>query len=97
MTARELILFQEHHITSRASAAKRLRDLADKVEAMTFMLGDHQVALPEQVKFKVEYDQENQAGTTPARQSTSLNSRYAGNPGKRCPRPVLPRADNRLR
>ena len=62
MPTRELILFQEHHITSRASAAKRLRDLADKVEAMTFTLGDHQIALPEQVNFKVEYDQENPAG-----------------------------------
>lgn len=62
MPTRELILFQEHHITSRASAAKRLRELADKVEAKSFMLGDHQVTLPEQVNFKVEYDQESQAG-----------------------------------
>lgn len=58
MTSKELILFQEHHITSRTAAATRLRDLADKIESMAFTLGDHAVALPEQVNFKIEYDQE---------------------------------------
>lgn len=56
--ARELILFQEHHITTRAAAAQRLRDLASMVERQIFTLGDHNVSLPQEVSFKVEYDEE---------------------------------------
>lgn len=55
---RELILFQEHHITTRAAAAQRLRDLASMIERQTFTLGDHNVSLPQEVSFKVEYDEE---------------------------------------
>ena len=56
--SKELIFYSEHHITSREAAAKRLRDLADKIESTHFHLGDHAVALPESVNFKLEYDQE---------------------------------------
>lgn len=52
----ELMLFQERHITTRAQAAKRLRELADKIEQAEFMLGDHQVALPEDIALKIEVD-----------------------------------------
>ena len=60
--AKELILFQEHHITSREKAAGRLRELADKIEDTTFQLGDHEVALPEAVSFKIEADHEDEQG-----------------------------------
>lgn len=60
--AKELILFQEHHITSREQAANRLRELADKIEDTTFLLGDHEVALPEEVSFKIEADREDEQG-----------------------------------
>ncbi len=60
--AKELILFQEHHITSREKAANRLRELADKIEDTTFLLGDHEVALPEAVSFKIEADHEDEQG-----------------------------------
>jgi len=60
--AKELILFQEHHITSRENVASRLRELADKIEDTTFLLGDHEVALPEAVSFKIKADRENEQG-----------------------------------
>ncbi len=60
--AKELILFKEHHITSREKVAERLRELADKIEDTTFLLGDHEVALPEQVSFKIEADHEDEQG-----------------------------------
>ena len=60
--AKELILFQEHHITSREKVAERLRELADKIEDTTFLLGDHEVALPEEVSFKIEADYEEEQG-----------------------------------
>ncbi len=60
--AKELILFQEHHITSRKKVASRLRELADKIEDTTFLLGDHEVALPEEVSFKIEADYEEEQG-----------------------------------
>ncbi len=60
--AKELILFQEHHITSRENVASRLRELADKIEDTTFLLGDHEVALPEAISFKIEADRENEQG-----------------------------------
>jgi len=60
--AKELILFQEHHITSREKVASRLRELAGKIEDTTFLLGDHEVALPEEVSFKIEADYEEQEG-----------------------------------
>jgi amphi-Trp domain-containing protein len=60
--AKELILFQEHHITSRDKVASRLRELADKIEDTTFLLGDHEVALPEAVSFKIEADHEDEQG-----------------------------------
>lgn len=55
---RELILFQEHHIATRAAVAQRLRELAEKVEGRRFTLGEHTVVLPERVSFKSEYDAE---------------------------------------
>ena len=60
--AKELILFQEHHITSREKVAERLRELAGKIEDTTFLLGDHEVALPEEVSFKIEADYEEEQG-----------------------------------
>jgi amphi-Trp domain-containing protein len=60
--AKELILFQEHHITSREKVAERLRELAGKIEDTTFLLGDHEVALPEEVSFKIEADHEEEQG-----------------------------------
>ncbi|MEJ7698945.1 MAG: hypothetical protein WKF71_04765 [Pyrinomonadaceae bacterium] len=50
--AKELILFQEHHITSREKVAERLRELADKIEDTTFLLGDHEVALAGRSQFQ---------------------------------------------
>lgn len=60
--AKELILFQEHHITSLEKVAERLRELADKIEDTTFLLGDHEVALPDEVSFKIEADHEDEQG-----------------------------------
>ncbi len=60
--AKELILFQENHITSREKVAERLRELADKIEDTTFLLGDHEVVLPEAVSFKIEADLEEEQG-----------------------------------
>lgn len=60
--AKELILFQENHITTREKVAERLRELADKIEDTTFLLGDHEVALPEAVSFKIEADREEEQG-----------------------------------
>jgi anti-sigma regulatory factor (Ser/Thr protein kinase) len=60
--AKELILFQEHHITSREKVASRLRELAGKIEDTTFLLGDHEVALPEAISFKIEADYEKEQG-----------------------------------
>lgn len=53
---KELTLFQENHVTTRAAAAKRLRELADKIEGMTFIMGDHEISLPEKVEMKIEFD-----------------------------------------
>ena len=58
----ELIYFQEHHITTRAAVAKRLRVLAEMVESKTFFMGDHAVALPEQVELQMELDDEGDEG-----------------------------------
>jgi hypothetical protein len=58
----ELILFQENHVTTRAAAAKRLRELADKIESLSFMMGDHQVNLPETVDLQIELDPEDEFG-----------------------------------
>jgi hypothetical protein len=60
--AKELILFQENHITSREKVAERLRELADKIEDTTFLLGDHEVVLPEAISFKIEADFEEEQG-----------------------------------
>lgn len=60
--AKELILYQENHVTTRAAAAKRLRELADKIEQMQFMLGDHQVNLPDELDLKIELDPEDELG-----------------------------------
>ena len=54
----DFLLFQENHVTSREHAARRLRELADQIEATTFALGDHQVALPDEVGFTIEVDRE---------------------------------------
>ncbi len=59
---KELILFQENHITTRAAAADRLRDLADKIEAMSFKLGDHAITLPDQVHLFIELGTEEDEG-----------------------------------
>ena len=58
----ELILFQENHITTRVAAAKRLRDLADKIEKLAFDMGDHAVNLPEKVEMKIEFDPDDDNG-----------------------------------
>jgi hypothetical protein len=39
-----------------------LRELAGKIEDTTFLLGDHAVALPEAVSFKIEADYEKEQG-----------------------------------
>ncbi|GAB4526550.1 MAG: hypothetical protein OHK0046_43470 [Anaerolineae bacterium] len=53
---KELILFQERHVTTRAAAARRLRELADKIEKVEFTLGDHNVVLPEDIELKIQVD-----------------------------------------
>ena len=58
----ELIYFQEHHITTREAVAKRLRVLADMVESKVFFMGDHAVALPEQLELEMELDDEGDEG-----------------------------------
>jgi predicted flap endonuclease-1-like 5' DNA nuclease len=58
----ELIYFQEHHITARQAVAKRLRVLADMVESKTFFMGDHAVALPDEVELEMELDDEGDEG-----------------------------------
>lgn len=60
--SRELTLFREEHLTSRAAAARRLRELADKIEATQFQLGDHNVALPESIRLKIEVNVEDEEG-----------------------------------
>ncbi len=59
---KELVLYQENQITSREGVASRLREMADKIEDTTFMMGDHEIALPEMVSFKIEADREDQDG-----------------------------------
>ncbi len=56
MLNQELVLFQENHITTRKAAARRLRNLADKIENMNFKMGDYPVSLPEQIALKIEYE-----------------------------------------
>ena len=59
---KELLLYQENQIASRENVAQSLRELADKIEDTTFMMGEHEVALPETVSFKIEADREDQDG-----------------------------------
>jgi amphi-Trp domain-containing protein len=56
MEGKELVLYQEMHVTTRALAAKRLRELAAKIESAAFTMGDYAVSLPSEVKLKVEFD-----------------------------------------
>lgn len=53
---RELILFREMHVTTRQAAAKRLLELAAKVEHLSFTMGDHTITLPDQVRMVLEYE-----------------------------------------
>lgn len=53
-TESEIVLFQARYITTRQQAAKRLRILANAIEARHFRMGGHPVEIPEEVRLKVE-------------------------------------------
>lgn len=56
--SQESTLFMEIQTTTRTAIARRLRELADNIEARQFKMGDYQVSLPEQIDMKVELDEE---------------------------------------
>ncbi len=51
---KELTLFQAKYVTDRSRAAKRLRRLADAVEAGKFRIGGHLVDAPEEMRLKLQ-------------------------------------------
>lgn len=55
--AKESTLFMENQITTRAAAARRLRELADKIEERQFAMGDYEISLPQRIEMKVELDE----------------------------------------
>ena len=55
--SQESTLFMEIQTTTRAAIARRLRELANNLEARQFRMGDYQVSLPEQIDMKVELDE----------------------------------------
>lgn len=59
---KEIILYQANYITDRASAARRLRSLADKIEHRGFKVAEHTVVLPREVECKVEFEGDGSSG-----------------------------------
>jgi hypothetical protein len=54
---KESILYMENQITTRMAAARRLRELAHKIEARQFEMGDYEISLPQRLDMKVELDE----------------------------------------
>lgn len=55
--SQESTLYMEIQTTTRAAIARRLRELANNLEARQFKMGDYDVSLPEQIDMKVELDE----------------------------------------
>lgn len=55
--AKESTLFMENQITTRTAAARRLRELADKIESRQFEMGDYEISLPQRLEMKVDLDE----------------------------------------